>query len=213
MKTASRLALLLGSISAFSLVTSSCALLSPPPSPPERAILSQLPSDFPTHARSSSRLLVLLPETASTYDTVQMAYTTRPHEIAYFTHFEWSAPPAQMLFPLLTETMEKTKYFSVVITPPYAGPYDYALRTTIRELLQDFTSGSPVVLLSLRLELTDMRAHQVIATTDITAQEPMVAKTPYAGVTAANKAAVTALQQAAGFVLEKASTTETARAP
>jgi cholesterol transport system auxiliary component len=142
-----------------------------------------------------------------------MAYSTKPHEIAYFNHHEWSALPAQMLFPLLTETMEKTGYFSVVITPPYAGPYDYALRTKILELQQDFTSDTPAVLLSLRLELTDVATHQVIAANDIVVRQPMSGKSPDAGVTAANLAVSTALGQTAGFVLEKASVSETARAP
>jgi cholesterol transport system auxiliary component len=158
-------------------------------------------------------LLVLQPETAAPYDTVQMAYSTKPHEVAYFNHHEWSALPAQMLFPLLTETMEKTGYFSVVITPPYPGPYDYALRTKILELQQDFTSDTPAVLLSLRLELTDVATHQVIAANDIVVRQPMSGKTADAGVTAANLAVSTALRRTAGFVLEKASVSETARAP
>src|SRR5262249_29490783 len=134
---------------ALSLLASSCALMAPPSSPPGRAVLNELPSDFPTRGRNSSRLLVLPPEAASSYDTEQMAYSTGPHEIAYFREHEWSAVPAAMLFPLLTETMQRTGYFAAVLTPPYAGAYEYALRTKILELRQDFTSGTPVAVLSL----------------------------------------------------------------
>ncbi len=213
MNTVARQTLTVCVISMLSLMHSGCALMAPPSRPPERAVLNQLPRDFPTRARHVSRLLVLLPETAPPYDTLQMAYSTQPHEIAYFSHHEWSALPAQMIFPLLTETMEKTGYFAVVITPPYSGPYDYALRTKILELQQDFTSGVPAVRLSLRLELTEAATHEVVAAKDIDIQQPMTDKTPYAGVTAANTAISTALQQTAGFVLEKASVSETARAP
>lgn len=194
----------------FSLMAS-CALVTPPSSPPERATLNQLPRDAANTARSSARLLVLPLDSVPPYDTVQMAYTTRPHEIAYFSHHEWSAPPAQMLYQLLTQTMERTGYFAVVITLPPAAGYDYALRTKLLELRQDFTSAAPVVLLSLRLELTNVRERQVIGATNIAVQEPMVDRTPDAGVAAANQAAAAALQQAVGFVVSRASENETAR--
>jgi hypothetical protein len=83
-----------------------------------------------------------------------MAYTSKPHEVAYYREREWVETPSQMLHPLLVRTLENTHSFSAVLVPPYAGRYTHALRTQILELIQDFTSQPPTVVLSLRVRLT-----------------------------------------------------------
>jgi cholesterol transport system auxiliary component len=133
-----------------------------------------------------------------------MVYRDRPHQVAYFGQHEWAETPSQMLHPLVVKTLENTRYFRAVLTPPYTGRYTYALRTEILELTQDFTSQPATLLLSMRLQLTDAAAAHVIATKEISLREPMQQKTPYAGVAAANEATAKALQEVAVFVLEKA---------
>jgi cholesterol transport system auxiliary component len=131
-----------------------------------------------------------------------MAYSTQPHEIAYFSEREWGETPSQMLYPLLVRTLENTHAFRAVLTEPFAARYTYALRTEILELIQDFSSDSASLVLSLRFQLTDSSAKTVIATREVSVHEPMRERNSYAGVMAANVATAKALQQMAQYVLQ-----------
>jgi cholesterol transport system auxiliary component len=185
------------------LIVGSCSLLSPPRANVEKAILNQIPLDLPHQESHGVSVLVLPPETAPVYDTVQMAYTSKSHEVAYYREREWGETPSQMLHPLLVKTLENTHSFSAVLVPPYAGRYTYALRTQILELIQDFTSESAMVVLSLRVRLTGFGKDQTVATREISLSEPLHQRTSDAGVVAANTATAKALQETAEFVLEK----------
>ena len=149
-------------------------------------------------------MLVLRPEARPVYDTMQMAYTLRPHHVAYFGRNQWGETPAQMLQPLLVRALEQTGHFSAVLAPPHAGAYTYALRTEIVELLQDFTQEPPVLRLVLRVRLSDGPSDRTLATREIALRETMREKAPYAGVVAANEAMARALRELAVFVLGQA---------
>ncbi|SDZ81553.1 ABC-type transport auxiliary lipoprotein family protein [Microbulbifer marinus] len=181
---------------------SGCTLLSPVENEIRVEMIDKLPLAIPQRETHAATLLVLPPAINPAYDTVRMIYRVRPHQIDYFSKHEWGASPAEMLLPLLARTLERTHYFDAVITPPYFGPYSYALRTEILELTQDFTSDPATLHLSLRVQLTDGASNRIISTRAISLREPMLQNTPYAGVVAANDASVKALQQVAGFVLE-----------
>src|SRR5258706_1141454 len=140
-----------------------------------------------------------------------MAYTVRPHEIAYFSRHRWGETPSHMVQSLLVRTLEATGRFSVVLARPYTGSYSYSLRTEILELTQAFTAEPPALRLSLRLQLSSEGANGKTVTREISIQEPMQAKTPGAGVIAANEATAKALQEVAGFLLPKKPLAKTAR--
>ena len=196
-------AALLGAVLALSLVPG-CALLSPPAAQARKEVLNRMPSEVPQRASHGAVLLVFPPQTRPIYDTTQMAYTTRPYEIAYFSQHEWAETPAQMLQPLLVRTLQDTRFFGAVLAPPYPGRYSYALRTEIRELIADFTAEPATVQLSLRLQLSEGATGRIVAIKELSIREPMQQKTPYAGVVAANEAAAKALLELARFVLDKA---------
>jgi len=185
------------------LAVTGCALLSTPPKvTPEKAVLTEVPRDLPQRASRGDTMLVFRPKTTPLYDTTQMAYSTRLHEVAYFGEREWGETPSQMFYPLLVRTLENTHAFRAVLTEPFAARYTYALRTEILELIQDFSSDSATLVLSLRFQLTDYGARTVIATREVSVREPMLERNSYAGVIAANEAAAKALQQLAHFVLQ-----------
>ena len=192
------------SLAALAIALANCTLLSPPKIKIDKAVLNQIPLELPHREGHGSTLLVFPPETASIYDTTQMVYRDRPHQVAYFGQHEWADTPSHMLYPLVVKALENTGYFRAVLTPPYTGRYTYALRTEIVELTQDFTSQPATLVMSLRLQLTDASAAHVIATKEISQRELMQQKTPSAGVAAANEATAKALQEVAVFVLEKA---------
>jgi cholesterol transport system auxiliary component len=180
-----------------------CTLLSTPPKiVVAKAVLSEIPHDPPQRTSRGDTVLVFPPKTTPLYDTTQMAYSTRPHEVAYFSEREWGATPSQMLYPLVVRTLENTHAFRAVLTEPFAARYTYALRTEILEVIQDFESDSASLVLSLRFQLTDYGAKTVIATNEVSVREPMSERNSYAGVMAANKATAEALQQMARYVLQ-----------
>ena len=188
----------------FALSLAGCALLSAPPPQTSKQILNKMPPEVPQRSSRGAVLVVYPPQTRPVYDTTEMAYMTRPYEIAYFSQHEWAEPPAQMLQPLLVGTLQNTRVFSAVLTPPYAGRHSYALRTEIRELIADFTSEPAALQLSLRFQLSEGATGAVVGVKDISVREPMQQKTPYAGVVAGNEATAKALLELARFVVEKA---------
>ncbi|HEY0722206.1 MAG TPA: ABC-type transport auxiliary lipoprotein family protein [Gammaproteobacteria bacterium] len=190
-------------VAAFTLPLVACTLLSPVPTATSKGVLSQLPREIPQRTPHTATLLVLPPETNPIYDTPQMAYVIRPYHVDFFTQHEWGATPAQMLLPLLVRTLERTRYFSAVHTPPYPSNYTYALRTEIIEFSQDFTVAPPVAQLSFRFQLIDGATNQTIATQEVAMREPMRSRNPDSGVEAINSATANTLMKVAAFVLEK----------
>ncbi|HSU06262.1 MAG TPA: ABC-type transport auxiliary lipoprotein family protein [Acetobacteraceae bacterium] len=177
-----------------------CSLLLPPKPEPVKAILSEVPNDLPHERRHAASLLILTPETSPAYDTTRMAYSVKLYQIAYFRDNEWAETPAQMIQPLLVQTLQRTGLFRAILTPPETGRTDYTLRTNIVNLVQDYTVNPPVLRLAFRLQLLGASG-RLIAGREITVQETMRDATPYAGVIAANDAVGKALRIAAGFVL------------
>ena len=191
-------------IALVTLLISSCSLFSPIQSEIRIAVIDQLPSELPRTASQTSATLLVLPTVINpVYDTIRMAYKIQSHQIDYFSRHQWGATPAQMLLPLLAKTLENTRYFRAVTTPPYFGPYTYALRTEVLEFMQDFTTDPAHFQLSVRIQLVDGTSNQVIASSVISRREPMYQETPTAGVAAANDAVANALRQTARFVLEQ----------
>lgn len=181
-----------------------CALGPSADPPMTTSLLDQPPADVPRRAPTRATLLVFPPEARPAIDTTQMAYTLRPHHIAYFAQNQWGETPPQMLQPLLVRTLDATGAFAAVVTPPYDGAATLALRTEFTELVQDFAQDPPVLRLALRVRLSDESAGRVLGTHEIRVDEAMLQKNPAAGVQAANDALAKALRALAAFVLEKA---------
>ncbi len=204
MTPAGRSALACLAVAAFAAVAGSgCTVLPAGGAEPRKSVIAKMPGELPQRETRGATLLVFPPDTSPLYDTTQMAYTERPYQIDYFSQHQWGEPPSQMLLPLLVKTLENTHAFQSVVTPPYTGRYAYVLRTEVLELTQDFTADPAVLVLSLRLRLSNSATNSVIATRDIVLREPMRDRTADAGVEAANDAAAKALQQTARFVLDQ----------
>jgi cholesterol transport system auxiliary component len=179
-----------------------CALAPATDPPMTAALLDQMPSQVPHRSAGASTVLVLPPEARPAIDTPQMAYSLRPHHLAYYAQNQWAETPPQMLQPLVVRTLEATGAFRAVVTSPHTGAYALGLQTEITELVQDFAQEPPTVRLSLRVRLSDGSANRVLATREIIVKQPMQQKNPQAGVAAANAAMASALEELAGFVLD-----------
>jgi cholesterol transport system auxiliary component len=185
-------------------ISTSCALLTPATVETRKEMLTKIPDALPERKMHPATLLVFPPETSPLYDTVQMAYTIRTYQIAYFSRTEWGERPPRMIHPLLVQTLQKAGYFSTVVTPPFMGRYTHALRTEILALQQDFTSEPAMLRLALRVQLVAQAGNRVIATKEIDVREPIREKTPHGGAVAANDATAKALKEVADFVHAKA---------
>jgi cholesterol transport system auxiliary component len=183
---------------------SGCTLFSPVNIDTKKYVLNNIPLDLPSEETHSATLLVLVPETMPAYATTQMAYSTEAHQIAYFSKNEWAQTPSQMIQPLIVETLRNTHYFSEVLSPPYFGRHTFALRIEILELKQDFASEPAMLQLAIRIDLSREATNQVVATKELSVQEPMPQRNAYAGVVAANEAMSKLLRELATFVVEKA---------
>jgi cholesterol transport system auxiliary component len=183
---------------------SGCALLSPVKIETKKNVLNKVPIDVPSEKTRPATLLVLAPETNAIYDTTQMAYTTEAYQIGYFSQNEWAETPSQMIQPLIVQTIRNTGFFSEVVSPPHFGRHTFALRTEIQELKQDFTSDPATLQLAMRFDLSREATNEVTATKELSVQEPMREKTPYAGVVAANDAMAKLLRELAKFIVDKA---------
>ena len=89
----------------ITLVLSACTLVPAPPPEIQRGLLTEVPSEPSRSGGSvpaSATLLIVTPRTQRAYETTQMAYTVRDHEIAYYRDHEWGATPSEMMQPLQT---------------------------------------------------------------------------------------------------------------
>jgi cholesterol transport system auxiliary component len=183
---------------------SGCTLFAPVNIDTKKNVLNNMPLDLPTEKTRSATLLVLTPETMPPYATTQMAYSTEIHQIAYFTKNEWAETPSQMIQPLIIQTLRSTHYFSAVLSPPYFGHHTFDLRIEILEIKQDFASEPAMLNLAMRISLTRESTNQVIATKELSVNQFMAERNPYAGVVAANEAMPKLLRELAEFVVETA---------
>lgn len=142
-------------------------------------------------------IAVAKPAVQPGYDTAMMAYSTRTHEIGYFSKNQWVASPDRMLFPILAETLSRR--FETVLKAPAAA--DMRLDTDIVMLRQEFSGNSSRIHLVLRAQIrrdgkTVSRAFEIF--------EPCKENDPYGGVVAANRAVSRLVREIADFCVAEA---------
>src|SRR3990167_6097003 len=130
---------------AVAIILSGCSLMAPVNSAPDVGyVINTVPQHIVKSHPHNKSLLVMYPDTNPAYNTKQIAFMQRSFQISYYSINHWIETPADMFMPLIAETMQHTRHFRAVITPPYAGTYDYALRTQIKLLRIDFNRRIPV---------------------------------------------------------------------
>lgn len=177
--------ILIGSIF---LTISGC--MSPVKSGPDTGyVINSIPDHIIKTRKRSISMLVMTPETNPVYNTKRMAFTTSPYQVTYYSHSRWIEAPSGMFSSLITRTLQKTNHFKAIITPPFTGNYDYALRSQINTLLIDYTQRTPVFRLSLQVMLIKASNGRMISSRDFEASVPLPKASPYGAVYAANCAA------------------------
>lgn len=150
---------------------------------------------------SQSTLLITTPEAVAGYQTEAMLYINKPYQLESFVKNAWVEPPANMLYPLLIQSIQSTGYFSAVSSSPYTQSADYRLDTQVLHLEQNFLRKPSVLAFSVKLVLTRVSDNQIIGSRIVSEQLPCPQETPYGGVIAANRAALLITEAAARFVV------------
>jgi cholesterol transport system auxiliary component len=143
-------------------------------------------------------LAVSMPQARPGFDTAQMAYERRAHEIEYFTRNRWADAPARMLAPLLVQALEQSGSVRGVVQAAGGAAADLRLDVEIVKLIQDFSTKPSRVRFTLRAQLIDIRTRRVLATREFDENEDAPGDDPYGGVIAANRA----LERLLGHVVD-----------
>lgn len=154
-------------------------------------------------------LLVSQPESMAGNQTEQMRYIQKPFELESFVHNAWISSPANMLYPLMVQSLQKTGYFYAVASGPYVDKADYRLDTQIIALQQSFLCKPSVEELVVKAMLTHIEDNRIVASRIISQRIPCPADTPYGGVLAANKATLAFTAELSEFVISNIKKTAT----
>jgi cholesterol transport system auxiliary component len=149
---------------------------------------------------SNDSILISQPEAMAGYQTEQMLYVQKPYQLSAFSENAWVATPANMLYPLLIQSLQHSRAFKAVSSSPFADRVDYRLDTQILSMEQNFLNKPSVFVMSLKAVLTRVKNNQVLASRIISARVPCPMDTPYGGVIAANKASVIITKKIKHFV-------------
>ncbi|WP_412758107.1 ABC-type transport auxiliary lipoprotein family protein [Legionella bozemanae] len=133
-------------------------------------------------------LLVTTPDAAAGYQTEQMLYVKKPYALEPFVKNAWVNPPADMLYPLILQSLQRTNLFEAVTSNAYTLGATYRLDTQLLSLQQNFLKKPSVLEFSAKVVLTYVSDNNVLASKIINLRIPCPSDTPYGGVIAANKA-------------------------
>ena len=154
-----------------------------------------------SHKRHS--LLISQPDAIAGYQTEQMIYTDKPFELSNFAHSAWISSPANMLYPLITQSLRHSNYFYAVASGPDADKTDYRLDTQLIELQQNFLTKPSSVELVANVVLTHIEDNRIVASRIISERVTCSEDTPYGGVVAANRAAYAFTARLSHFVISQ----------
>jgi cholesterol transport system auxiliary component len=151
--------------------------------------------------KTNITLLVSQPESMAGNQTEQMRYIQKPFELESFVHNAWVSSPANMIYPLIVQSMQRTGYFYAVASGPYVDKADYRLDTQIIALQQSFLRKPSVEELVVKAMLTHIEDNRIVASRIINQRIPCPMDTPYGGVLAANKATLAFTAELDEFVI------------
>lgn len=177
---------------------SACSILSPVPnSAPTEYVIDSVPQVVKKKPAHHATIYISQPEATTVFNTTLMAYKVKPHEVSYFSKNRWVATPAQMLQPLIVQTLQKTHHFRAIGSGGAPGNYTYILNTQILDFQQEFFTHASLMTVTIRAQLVKVATNQIVATKEFSVQERAPQNTPYGGVIAANRATAKILAELA----------------
>ena len=145
-------------------------------------------------------LLVSTPSVGAGYDTERMLYMASPYSLQAFAKNAWISTPGNMLYPLILQSLQKSHYFAAVIGSNVADSTDYRLDTHVIAFHQNFIEKPSSVELIVQAVLTHVETQRIVASRIFVERVACANDTPYAGVVAANQAALQLTAELSDFV-------------
>ena len=184
-------------LAAVAALLAACAALPPPQAIEDIYVLDARPAGV-SAPRRDVVLAVSMPRARAGFDTAQMAYERRPHELEYYARNRWADAPARMLAPLLVQALERSSGLRAVVPASSVAAADLRLDVELVRLVQDFATRPSRVRLTVRAQLTDVGSRRVVATREFDETESAPSEDAYGGVVAANRA----LERLLGRIVE-----------
>ena len=186
------------------ILVSSCTIAPPERSPPRTYMLNpEISLDALSANPVSGNATILLvnpPRALAGFDTSQMVYLRRPHEVSYYASNQWVDTPGRMLSSLLVQAMRSTGLWRAVVQAPSAVRADYLLDCDNLVLEQQFFSQPSRVRLALRAQIVETKNHAILGTRYFEIFEAATSDDAYGGVVAANRATAQLLGEMADWL-------------
>jgi cholesterol transport system auxiliary component len=169
-----------------------------------RTYVLQAPADTPLPVADPDGPVLLVSPilSAAGFDSSDMAYMRKPHQLEYFALHRWVDSPARMLDPLLVQAAEQSGLFRSVVGSGSGVKADLRLDSRLIHLQQVCRLNPSQLQLALRLTLVAVDSARVVASRTLRISEAIEARSPYAGVQAANRAVARLLPQLQEFLAE-----------
>jgi cholesterol transport system auxiliary component len=124
-----------------------------------------------------------------------MVYLKRPYELEYFAANQWADTPANMVAPLLAQSLSQSGIWRGVVLLPSLVPGDYRLDVYGFAVQQEFFQQPSRVRVTARAQLVDLKLSMIVGMQRFEATEPAPSENAYGGVVAANRAVAVLLDQ------------------
>ncbi|MBX3306141.1 MAG: membrane integrity-associated transporter subunit PqiC [Nitrospira sp.] len=149
------------------------------------------------HAADGNSPVVQLspPQAEPGFETPRMVYLKRPYELEYFAANQWADTPANMVAPLLAQSLSQSGIWRDVVLLPSLVSGDYRLDVYGFALQQEFFQQPSRVRVTARAQLVDLKLSMIVGMQRFEAIEPAPSENAYGGVVAANRAVAALLDQ------------------
>ncbi|MCX7118201.1 MAG: ABC-type transport auxiliary lipoprotein family protein [Legionellales bacterium] len=184
-----------------SLILTACSAIKVPVS--HQYKLDAFSAQTTGHKKTNLTLLVSVPEALAGNQTEQIHYLQKPYALDSFVNNAWVSSPANMIYPLIIESLQKTHYFHAVASGPYADRANYRLDTQLISLQQNFQVKPSIVDLVVHGVITHIEDNRIVASRTFHERAISPSDTPYGGVIAANLAVKTFTSNLSSFVVKE----------
>lgn len=151
--------------------------------------------EVPTADGNSPVVQLSPPQAEPGFETPRMVYLKRPYELEYFAANQWADTPANMVTPLLAQSLSQSGIWRDVVLLPSLVPGDYRLDVYGFALQQEFVQQPSRVRVTARAQLVDLKLSMIVGVQRFEAIEPAPSENAYGGVVAANRAVAALLDQ------------------
>lgn len=167
--------------------------------------LHDLGESTPLRAAPLDRVVLVAWSAASLfYDSTSIAYSRSPGALAYYRLASWSERPAEQIGRLFERRLAGTGVFRDVATLSDMVQGDWLVELRLGEMLHDDTTPPGVARLAVLARIVDRPARRTVDTRRFLQQEPLRTESAAGAATAFDAAVTRLIDEAVGWVVERA---------